>query len=720
MFPVKHRTIAAALCLMLVLLLPLPGNSGAALALSSEWARTDVSQARLVAAAAAVGDAEFLRLGIQFQLDPEWKIYWRSPGDSGSPPTPDFSASRNVRDVEIAWPAPQRFFELADLETVGYVDEVVLPLRVQSAEPGATVQLRATMPYQACKEICIPFVADLALDLPPGAAAATPFARLIDRHDAKVPGAPEAAAIEVAAWGIVGAPPEEQMEIVLRSPLPFTSPALFVEAPHRYRVPASSASLESDNRLARLTAPVESRRGNTIAGQMLTLTVVDGDRALEISGTAQPLPTGLAAGAISADAMSPSATPVPKLSGRLLLMLALALLGGLILNLMPCVLPVLSLKLIGAIGHGGSAPRQVRLSFIASAAGIVTSFLMLAAAALAAKLAGGAVGWGIQFQQPLFLVFLVLVLVVFASNLLGLFEISLPGWLGAAGLHAEQQATIHGGSMAGHFMTGAFATLLATPCSAPFLGTAVSFALSRGALEIFLIFLALGVGMAAPYLAVAARPRLVTRLPRPGRWMLWMRALLGLALIGTAIWLLLVLVAQAGERAALALAVICVAFALLARLAARPVRFRPAAWAGLAVLAGAAFLAPAWTPPPATPLSAAESLWQPFDRATLEKAVADGRTVLVDVTADWCVTCKVNKTLVLDTEPVRRRLAHPSVLAMRADWTRPDPGISDYLASFGRYGIPFNAVYGPRAKQGIPLPELLRADVVTAALDRAG
>ncbi len=692
---IRSNTVLAVL--WLCALLPAAGARGA----SSDWARTDVSQVRLVSAASAAGAGESVRLGLQFQLDPGWKIYWRSPGDSGSPPRPDFDASENVAAVEVAWPAPQRFRELADLETAGYVDETVLPLTLHAERPGAAMRVRATVPYQACEKICVPFVAELALDLPAGEAEATPFARLIDRYEARTPGPPEAAGIEVVSVGVAGAPPAERLELVLRSPLPFAAPELFVEAAAPYRVPAGSATVDDFGARARLTAPVEARGNRSLAGQAVVLTVVDNGRAIEWPVTLAPIA---------------SAGPV-----SLWLMLGIALLGGLILNVMPCVLPVLSLKLIGAVGHGGGAPGPVRVGFVASAAGIVASFLALAAAAVAVKLAGGAVGWGIQFQQPAFLILLMLVLSLFACNLLGLFEIGLPGWLGEAGSRAGAQAGARYGGLAGHFATGAFATLLATPCSAPFLGAAVGFALSRGALEIFLIFAALGLGMALPYLAVVAFPGLVTRLPRPGRWMLWVRALLGLALLGTAVWLAFILAAVVGGRAAVSVAALCAAAALAVCLAGRRGRAWRVAYGAAASLAAVAFFAPALAPAPDRAAEVSETgAWQPFDPAALREAIAGGKTVFVDVTADWCVTCAVNKTLVLDAEPVRGRLAGPRVIAMRADWTRPNPAISAYLARFDRYGIPFNVVYGPAAPDGIALPELLRTELVLAALDRAG
>jgi len=399
--------------------------------------------------------------------------------------------------------------------------------------------------------------------------------------------------------------------------------------------------------------------------------------------------------------------------GALVSMLGVALLGGLLLNLMPCVLPVLSIKVLSLIGHAGAERQTIRAGFVASAAGIVTSFLLLAVIAGTLKLLGLAVGWGVQFQQPLFLATMVVVVTLFAANLLGLFEIPLPQWASNLGLKGDA----HG--MAGHFLTGMFATLLATPCSAPFLGTAVGFALSRGLFEILVIFLALGLGMALPYLAVAAWPDLARMLPKPGKWMLVLRRLLGAVLLLTGAWLLVVLSAEAGEKASLTVGALMGGL-LLALGSSRFIGVRARAVLVVLFSLGALAVSLMALPKPATAVPEhLKSLWQPFDRDAIAKDVADGKLVFVDVTADWCITCQVNKATVTYRSPVAERLTQPDVVAMEADWTRPDDNIAAYLASFGRYGIPFNAVYGPGAPDGIALPELLTPELVMEALDKA-
>jgi suppressor for copper-sensitivity B len=275
----------------------------------------------------------------------------------------------------------------------------------------------------------------------------------------------------------------------------------------------------------------------------------------------------------------------------------------------------------------------------------------------------------------------------------------------------------HGRGLTAQFFTGMLATLLATPCSAPFVGTAVTFALSRGAGEIFVIFAALGVGLALPYLLVALFPGLASLLPRPGAWMIWLRRILGLLLAGTAIWLLTILYAQMSQGAALiAFGGIALVAAILALQGKAPARLRTA----VAVIGGVISLAAALLAAPAhRTVTVSDDLWQPFAETEIAGLVQGGKTVFVDVTADWCVTCIVNKELVLDVGASAERLRQPDVVPMKADWTKPDDNIARYLASFGRYGIPFNVVYGPAAPAGILLPELLSESAVIDAFTRA-
>jgi suppressor for copper-sensitivity B len=682
------------------------GVAGAADPGASEWVRADDSAVRLVSAASAVGSAAELRVGLEFTLQPNWKTYWRSPGDAGFPVTVDWAGSRNVAATDMTWPAPHRF-SLFGLDTFGYKDQVVLPIAVRPQTPGEPVLLNAKVSYLACAEICVPHDAQLRLELPAGAAAPTDQAQLINRFVAQVPGdgTPQGLSLDYA--GVSHGEGQSTLIGHASSAIaPFENPDVIVEAPAGFYFGAPVISLSQNGLGAKFQLPITVNDGALpLDSAEITVTLVDGARGLEqkfVAGKGYGNPTKL--------------VPVATAPSRsLFAVLLIALLGGLILNVMPCVLPVLSLKLLGLIGHDGENHRHVRLGFLASAAGILVAFAILAAVLVALKGMGSAVGWGIQFQQPWFLIAMMLVLTLFAANLWGWFEIPLPAFVGRlAGIGSHS-------TLAGQFGIGVFATLLATPCSAPFVGTAVAFALARGPLEIFAIFLALGLGFAAPYLLVAAVPAVARLLPRPGYWMIWLRRILGLLLAGTAIWLLTILAGVLGRTAVWVIVglVAAIAVALWAR-HRLPDGLRAASPAAVVVLALAAFAVPTGiaTSRP-TPATAPAGFWKPFDEIAIAKLVSEGKTVFVDVTADWCVTCIVNKRLILESTAVNGRLMAPAVVTMQADWTRPNDDIARFLAANNRYGIPFNAVYGPGAPDGIVLPELLTESAVLDALARA-
>lgn len=701
--PYAARGLAAALIVALTasaVIFALTASAVVARESATAWDSTEVSDIRLISAQDAVGDGT-VSLGLQIRLAPTWKTYWRSPGEAGFPPRIDWTGSTNLESVDIAWPAPTRFFEIGDLVTHGYKDEVVFPLVARAADPSAPLVLHAVVDYPVCQEICYPFQATFTLELPPGVARPTDHGADIARYLARVPGPPKPGQPQVVSLEVAGAGADQILRMVARAPGGFTDPDVFVEGPPAFYFGPPEFDMRAGGTEAVIRMAAPAPRGEAaLAGEAITVTLVDGEAFIEQTLTAVP---GVAEAPPLAD---------------LMMILALAFLGGLILNLMPCVLPVLSLKVIGAISLGGASRAVVIGRFLATAAGIVLSFLVLAAGVAGLKAAGVAVGWGLQFQEPLFLVALIIVITLFACNMWDLFQIPLPSWLGGIGGGGAGETQ----GIAGHFASGAFATLLATPCSAPFLGTAIGFALARGTLEIFAVFIALGIGMAAPFLAVAAAPGLATRLPHPGRWMITLKRFLALLLAATALWLLTVLAAQSGARAALAVGGLMAAgVAVMVWAATAPgARRRFASSSVLALVFTLAFLAPSELRGTANTELPHDAVWQPFDQAAIDELVVAGKTVFVDVSADWCVTCKFNQATVLDRGAVARQLASEGVIAMRADWTMPDPAIAAYLEEFGRFGIPFNAVYGPALPRGLALPELLTEEVVMAAFGRAG
>jgi suppressor for copper-sensitivity B len=406
--------------------------------------------------------------------------------------------------------------------------------------------------------------------------------------------------------------------------------------------------------------------------------------------------------------------------GRLAFFLLLGVVGGLLLNAMPCVLPVLSLKLLGLVKSRAQGRFHVVSGSLATAAGILVSFWLLALAAVLARIAGATVGWGVQFQEPTFVTFLTIVILLFCLNLWGVFEVPLPARL------ANWAAATGGEGLPGHFTAGLFATLLATPCSAPFLGTAVGFALSQSTLVIVATFTAVGVGMALPYLILALAPGLVRVLPRPGPWMDRFRSFMGFLLAAAAVWLLYVLSSQVSrERLAfIELALLLVALFLWMR--SKSPRRSP--WAvigviGLLFSVGGALTLSATSRPPQNAIGEEDQgskliPWVAFDREEAEALADRGRLVFVDVTADWCFTCKVNERLVLETNDIAAAFQRYDVVPMKADWTNRDEAISDFLADHGKYGIPFYLLYRP-GSEPLLFSELLTKEAVLSALGNA-
>ncbi|TNF23099.1 MAG: copper-binding protein [Rhodobacteraceae bacterium] len=666
-------------CVLLVGLLPVALSAATS-------ARHDAAalSARLITAEAGVGpEAGSVSAGLVVTMQDGWKTYWRSPGEVGLPPELDWSQSRNVAAAELLFPAPTRFTAF-EIENFGYGGEVTFPIRITLAEPGAPALLHARARLLVCKDICIPEDFDLTLPLPAATGIDAGAAGILADALARVP-------LEGAASGVTveGAHLDDHsLTLALRREAGFAAPDIFPELGEAI---FGKPRLLTDRGGTRIWAEVPLLYTPEEVPP-LSLTVTDGRFAATL---AAPL-----------DGTAP---PPPAARRGLWAMALIAVLGGLILNVMPCVLPVLSIKLASAVQSAAKGRARVRSGFLWAAFGVLVFFWALAAVTWGLQSMGHAVGWGLQFQSPVFLTTMIAILVVFAANLFGLFEVQLPAaW-------QTRMASAGGSGHLGDFATGAFAAVLATPCSAPFLGTAVAFALSGGARDIAVIFTALGLGLALPYLAVAAFPGVVAVLPKPGRWMLVLKTVMGGLLALTAAWLFFVLAGVAGLASAGVTALLMAAI-----VAALALRRLPGRALAVGVLALVAIALPALRSP--APLAAAQvaTRWQVFDEAAIPAHVAAGRVVFVDVTADWCLTCKANKALVLDRDPVAETLASEGIVAMQADWTRPDPEISAYLERFNRYGIPFNAVYGPGAPDGVPLPELLSEKAVYDALDKAG
>ncbi|MDU1091831.1 MAG: thioredoxin family protein, partial [Leclercia adecarboxylata] len=572
-------------------------------------------------------------------------------------------------------PRPVRF-DSAGFTSVGYDRRVVFPLEVTTQE---LQRLRGKLTLSLCSNLCVVNTFPLDINLASGPSAH--FADAWENAMRAVP--PESGTVAVQSVTA----DDDTLTVKLTSPEGWSRPDLFTDNPTGATLSPPQAEIRGDTLTARFS--VSDTQGKPLDAfrlQQLSLLVSNGAQSQQLTVDITP-------------------------STALWQILAVALAGGLVLNLMPCVLPVLGIKLASLMTLAESTRRQTRLRFLATAAGIVFSFLVLAAVVTGLRLSGAWIGWGFQFQNPSFIAAMVVVTWIFCFSLAGLFEIRLPSGL------STRLATAGGNGIGGSFLEGAFATLLATPCTAPFLGTAVTFALAAPVHQLWLIFLVLGVGMSLPWLAISLVPGVARWLPKPGPWMGKLRLVLVLLMLGSCLWLMSLLVNAWGARYVLIGGGLMVAFFLYRCAKAMPAHQENLRSLAFGVLFGAglyAFLAPQPQGKDDSPLN-----WQPLSEAALSEALDAKKRVLVDITADWCLNCRVNEVLVLHRPEVIAALNRDDVVLLQGNWSQPSAEIEQFLRRYGASGIPFNAIFGPSLPQGHVLPSLLSKDALLTTLTKA-
>ena len=645
-------------------------------AADSGWLRAADNQHASVRLRAQTENSGETRLLLDVALQKGWKTYWRSPGEGGIAP-----AIRWHQPVEATWrwPTPERF-DVAGITTQGYHGDVSFPIILHGKVPE---RLDGVLTLSTCSNVCVLTDYPFSLDLTSSTGGDFDYA--YSRAMGTLPlssGLTSSLSARYAAG---------KLTVTAQRDAGWQEPSLFIDGMDDVDFGKPAFSVRDGSLVA--SVPVTDSWGEaapSLSGKQLSLVLADSGQAQESS-----LTIGQSASA-------------PAFSLGWVLLMALA--GGLILNVMPCVLPVLAMKLGTLMQTERQERGQVRRQFLASVSGIVASFLALALMMTVLRLGNQALGWGIQFQNPWFIGAMALVMVLFSASLLGLFEIRLPSGT------STFLATRGGNGLAGHFWQGAFATLLATPCTAPFLGTAVSVALAAPLPLLWGIFFAMGIGMSLPWLLVAAWPGLAQKLPRPGRWMNVVRVALGLMMLGSSLWLLSLLGVHIGILPVITLGVVLILALLLAT--AWRYRWQTALRAGALALVAAGAVA-------FVTASGGENSrhdrvnWQPLSEQAIARAQAENKRVFVDVTADWCVTCKANKYNVLLREDVQDALSAPDVVALRGDWSRPSASISQFLTTRGSAAVPFNQIYGPGLPQGHVLPALLSRDAVLTALSDA-
>ncbi|GEP01202.1 protein-disulfide reductase DsbD family protein [Methylobacterium haplocladii] len=677
----------------------------------------DLVQASLVAEPSAVAPGSTAAVGIRMAMKPGWHVYWRNPGDSGLPPEMAWDLPRGVGVGPVQWPAPERL-PVQTLMNYGYEGEVVLlvPVSVPKDYSGTSVRLAGKLSYLVCEEICIPGSADLELSLPVAAADAPPTP---DPASTELFAKARAALPEPSPWP--SRLSRQGDTVVLSLDRTGLAPDAIGEAaffPYGETVldNAASQTLTVDAAGLHLALkPGDAAKPPTDLPGVLTFTENGRRRAFAIG---EPPP---AAAAPSEAAPATAPTPVPAEDESLTLWSAagLALLGGLVLNLMPCVFPVLSIKVLSLVKQAGQSTTRVRIHGLAYTAGVLASFLALAGLLMALKAGGATIGWGFQLQSPIVVAVLAYGLLAMGLSLSGV--VHLGGGIAGLGDGLTRRAGYQGS-----FFTGVLATLVATPCTAPFMGAAVGYALTQPPAVSLIVFASLGLGLALPFLALTLFPGALRIMPRPGAWMDTLKGVLAFPVYAAVAWLIWVLAQQVGPNGLLAglSGLVLVGFAAWAWERAR----LGSGWGGtlarataLAALIATAGLVAVLDGDRAVAGSTATAEGiEPFTQARLDALRGEGRTVFVDMTAAWCITCQINERTALSRDGVKAAFRANGVVVLRGDWTNQNPEITTLLERYGRSGVPLYLLYRGKAEASV-LPQILTEGVVLAAIEkRAG
>jgi len=646
--------------------------------------------------------------GLYFKLEPGWHVYWKNAGDSGEPPRIRWTLPEGITAGQFQFPAPKRL-PLGPLMDFGYEDEVLFPLTLnvgKTVKPGPAA-LHAKVDWLVCREVCIPGKAELEV-----------AAQIVE--------SPVKGKISKSEVGSAGdSDIYKRLLSRLPEPMPASDKAVFAPTADGFRLALTTGQRESSaeffpteqnilsNPAPQTVTPtatglvLDLKKDPNIAGnpaQLAGVVELSGGRAYEIAAVP---------GTIAAPAPKTSSTGVVKAAG-------LAFLGGMILNLMPCVFPVLFIKGLSLVRASGEEKQTLFWHGLVYTAGIVASFWLLVGALLGLRAAGSTLGWGFQFQSPVFLALMAGLLFFLGLSLAGQFEIGLT-LTSAGGALAQKQG------YAGSFFTGVLAVVVATPCTAPFMGAAVGFALAQSALVTFAIFTALALGLAAPYLLLTFQPAWTRLLPRPGAWMEVLKQATAVPIFGTVIWLAWVLAQTRGAEAVAALLATFLLLAIAGWILGRwPARRVPGVAAGLVIVAAIATCVYGVTTL-AAPVAASAgggqgnpgaSHWEPWSQAAVDKYRAEGRPVFVDFTASWCLSCQVNERVALRTAQVDAAFKKDNVALLKADWTERDDAIAQALTSLGRSGVPAYALYTSNSGTPELLPEALTPGIVTDALEK--
>jgi len=665
-------------------------------------------KAELLADTSAIVPGKAFTVGLLLRMAPGWHTYWKFSGDAGLPTELKWKLPQGWKIGEIQWSIPLKTIDPGDIETYGYENEVLLMQEITppSKIDESSVKLSAEANWLVCEKICIPGGETLQLELPISTTSQPANTELFARYRRLLPQNWPGANAATAEWSRAGSDLRLKVASVALAKYPAAD---FFPLPEQGIV-VGHPTIESRNKNQILfRIPIESS-GKSVSA-MAGLVVF----------SQQPNGDDRAAWQITPPSIVSAAHPVPVRG--IFTFLLFGFLGGIILNLMPCVLPVISLKIFGFIQQAGQSRQKILRSGIAFALGIFAWFIALALLLIALKAVGRDVTWGgFQFTNAYFVLALSVIVLVFALNLFGVFEISLPQSMTRGLLSTTERK-----DDLGSFFQGVFATVLATPCTAPFLGTALGFAFSQSPAIILAVFVAIAAGMSAPYLLLSAQPAWLRFLPKPGSWMMHVKQFMGFLLLATLLFLLYVLGAQRGLEGAiwassflLVISVACwikgafvVPTASAAKRSVAVVLMLVLVFASGVYFIGDKF----YSASVAATDSRLRGDWQAFASDRLQAELEQGHPVFVDFTAAWCLTCKFNEANVLESQEVREAFQRRGVVKLRADWTNGDPVITKLLQQFGRPGVPLYVLYPGKSEEPIVFPELLTKSMVLEKLE---
>ena len=696
----SRSSVYSLLCLLLVAVAPH--------GLAQTYQGKQLVRAELLADTTAIVPGKSFTVGLLLRMAPGWHTYWKFSGDAGLPTELKWKLPPGWKVGDIQWPIPLKTIDPGDIETYGYENEVLLMQEVTppSKLDGLPAKPSTEANWLVCEKICIPGGATLQLDLPVASTSQPANTDVFARYRRLLPQNLPGRNVARANWSRVGS----DLRLKITSGTLAKYPAVdFFPLPEQETIVGHPAVQSRNNNEIVFRIPLESAPNDlsSMAGLAVFAQQPNGDARAAWQITSAP-------------AVSASRPPPAR---GILTFLLFGFLGGIILNLMPCVLPVISLKIFGFVQQAGQSRQKILRSGIAFTIGIFAWFIALAVLLIVLKGAGRDVTWGgFQFTNPYFVLALSVIVLVFALNLFGVFEVSLPQSVTRGLLSTSERK-----DLLGSFFQGVFATVLATPCTAPFLGTALGFAFTQSPVIILAMFIAIAAGMSAPYLLLSAQPAWLRFLPRPGPWMLHVKQFMGFLLLATLLFLLYVLGAQRGLEGAvwascflLVISVACwMKGAFVVPTASAVKRIVVFALMVLLVIgSGVYFIGDKFQ---SAKIASADSQirgdWQPFTPERLQTELEQGRTVFVDFTAAWCLTCKFNEASVLEAQDVREAFQRHGIVKLKADWTNGDPVITKLLQQFGRPGVPLYVLYPAKNEEPIVFPEVLTRGMILDKLE---